>query len=121
MDADPDRLANRVREVEGAINRAGFVCKVEDVNAVEAWIGSLPGQAYALQVQRVTPVSVTEDGRNYFRVEARLSDDALRQAGKMRPGMEGVAKIEAGRRSLLWIWTHRLLDWARLKAWEWML
>ncbi|WP_374344454.1 hypothetical protein [Phenylobacterium sp.] len=47
MDADPDRLANRVREVEGAINRAGFVCKVEDVNAVEAWIGSLPGQAYA--------------------------------------------------------------------------
>ena len=25
----------------------GFVCKVEDVNAVEAWLGSLPGQAYA--------------------------------------------------------------------------
>jgi len=47
MDADPDRLADRVREVESAINRAGFVCKVEDVNAVEAWLGSLPGQAYA--------------------------------------------------------------------------
>jgi type IV secretion/conjugal transfer VirB4 family ATPase len=47
MDEDADRLADRVREVEGAINRAGFVCKVEDVNAVEAWIGSLPGQAYA--------------------------------------------------------------------------
>jgi type IV secretion/conjugal transfer VirB4 family ATPase len=47
MDADPDRLADRVREVESAINRVGFVCKVEDVNAVEAWLGSLPGQAYA--------------------------------------------------------------------------
>lgn len=47
MDRDPDRLADRVREVEGAINRVGFVCKVEDVNAVEAWLGSLPGQAYA--------------------------------------------------------------------------
>jgi type IV secretion system protein VirB4 len=47
MDPDPDRLADRVREVESAINRVGFVCKVEDVNAVEAWIGSLPGQAYA--------------------------------------------------------------------------
>ena len=47
MDPDPDRLANRVREVESAVNRAGFVCKVEDVNAVEAWVGSLPGQAYA--------------------------------------------------------------------------
>jgi type IV secretion system protein VirB4 len=47
MDADPERLADRVREVESAINRVGFVCKVEDVNAVEAWLGSLPGQAYA--------------------------------------------------------------------------
>lgn len=47
MDEDAGRLADRVREVEGAINRAGFVCKVEDVNAVEAWIGSVPGQAYA--------------------------------------------------------------------------
>ena len=47
MGPDPDRLADRVREVESAINRAGFVCKVEDVNAVEAWLGSIPGQAYA--------------------------------------------------------------------------
>ena len=47
MDSDADRLADRVREVESAINRVGFVCKVEDVNAVEAWLGSLPGQAYA--------------------------------------------------------------------------
>ena len=47
MDPDPDRLADRVREVESAINRMGFVCKIEDVNAVEAWLGSLPGQAYA--------------------------------------------------------------------------
>lgn len=46
-DPDPDRLAAKVREVESAINRAGFVAKVEDVNAVEAWLGSLPGHAYA--------------------------------------------------------------------------
>ena len=46
MDSDPDKLSDRVRQVEAAINRAGFVCKVEDVNAVEAWLGSLPGQAY---------------------------------------------------------------------------
>ena len=46
-DPDPDRLAAKVREVESAINRVGFVAKVEDVNAVEAWLGSLPGHAYA--------------------------------------------------------------------------
>ncbi len=46
-DADPDRLAAKVRTVEAVINRAGFVTKVEDLNAVEAWLGGLPGQAYA--------------------------------------------------------------------------
>jgi type IV secretion system protein VirB4 len=46
-DVDPDRLAAKVRAVEAVINRAGFVTKVEDLNAVEAWLGGLPGQAYA--------------------------------------------------------------------------
>ncbi|HEX7943869.1 MAG TPA: conjugal transfer protein TrbE, partial [Phenylobacterium sp.] len=46
-DPDPDRLTAMVREVEAVINRAGFVSKPEDLNAVEAWLGGLPGQAYA--------------------------------------------------------------------------
>jgi type IV secretion/conjugal transfer VirB4 family ATPase len=46
-DPDPDRLAAQVRQLDAVINRAGFVTKVEDINAVEAWLGSLPGQAYA--------------------------------------------------------------------------
>jgi hypothetical protein len=32
--------------------------------------------------------------------------------------MEGIAKIEAGERSLLWIWTHSLFDWLRLWSWS---
>lgn len=47
MGEDPDALAAQVRQVESLVNRAGFVAKVEDLNAVEAWLGSLPGQAYA--------------------------------------------------------------------------
>ncbi|MCB2006532.1 MAG: HlyD family efflux transporter periplasmic adaptor subunit [Rhodoferax sp.] len=87
----------------------------------ELVLTSLPGQAYPLTVKRITPVSVAEDGRNYFRVEAELSDKAEQGPVPMRPGMEGVAKVNAGQRSLLWIWTHRFTDWLRLKAWEWML
>jgi hypothetical protein len=34
--------------------------------------------------------------------------------------MEGVGKVEAGRRSLAWIWTHSLVDWARLVVWKWL-
>jgi len=89
----------------------------------ELVLTSLPGQAYALTVRRVTPVSVAEEGRNYFRVEAALTDVAGSNSGAvpMRPGMEGIAKVRAGERSLLWIWTHRFTDWLRLKTWEWML
>ncbi|HWU14434.1 MAG TPA: conjugal transfer protein TrbE, partial [Caulobacter sp.] len=49
MGPDPDLLAADVRRVESVVNRAGFVAKVEDLNAVEAWLGGLPGQAYADQ------------------------------------------------------------------------
>lgn len=87
----------------------------------ELVLTSLPGQAYPLTVKRITPVSVAEDGRNYFRVEAALADKADQGAVTMRPGMEGIAKVSAGERSLLWIWTHRFTDWLRLKSWEWML
>ncbi len=47
MDTDPECLQEKVRQVEAVFNRAGFVVKVEDVNAVQAWLGSIPGEAYA--------------------------------------------------------------------------
>ncbi|MBL8385603.1 MAG: HlyD family efflux transporter periplasmic adaptor subunit [Burkholderiales bacterium] len=84
-------------------------------------LASLPGQSFPLKVRRVTPVSVAEEGRNYFRVEAEVAADAVKGAVKMRPGMEGVAKIGAGQGSPLWIWTRRFVDWVRLKWWEWSL
>ena len=37
----------RARAVEGVLNAQGLVAKVEDLNAVEAWLGSLPGEPYA--------------------------------------------------------------------------
>jgi hypothetical protein len=34
--------------------------------------------------------------------------------------MEGVGKIEIGRRSLAWIWLHPLMDWLRIWSWRWL-
>ena len=77
-------------------------------------LSALPGRPLPLVVERITPLATAEDGRNYFRIEAALEEpfDAL------RPGMEGVAKIDAGRRRLLWIWTHEMFDWLRLRTWS---
>jgi hypothetical protein len=77
---------------------------------------SLPESRFGLQVTRVTPVSVAEEGRNHFIVEASLDEISDR----LRPGMEGFAKVEVDRRRLIWIWTHDLIDWARLWIWSWL-
>lgn len=44
---DPERAAEQARAVEATLNALGFVARTEDLNAVEAWLGSLPGEPYA--------------------------------------------------------------------------
>ena len=46
-DADRARVEEKVRSVERIVNGLGFTCMREGINAVEAWLSSLPGQAYA--------------------------------------------------------------------------
>jgi type IV secretion/conjugal transfer VirB4 family ATPase len=46
-DVDSAAVDEKVRAVERVINGLGFTTIKESVNAVEAWLGSLPGQVYA--------------------------------------------------------------------------
>ena len=55
------------------------------------------------------------EGANTFRVEAAL--DAPPQG--LRPGMEGAAKLEVGEARLVWVWSRRMVDWARRTLWTW--
>jgi RND family efflux transporter MFP subunit len=80
-------------------------------------LASMPGERYAFSVLKITPVSTAKEGRNLFRVEADLGTNA---GSRLRPGMEGAAKIEVDERKLGWIWTRRLVDWVRLKSWAWL-
>jgi hypothetical protein len=63
---------------------------------------------------RVGPVAVSADGRNFFEVEGALEA----RGGALRPGLRGVAKIDAGARPAGWIVTHRMTDWLRLALWK---
>ncbi len=78
-------------------------------------LSSMPNEEIELTVEKITPVSVVDEGRNYFRVEAV----AKGATEKLRPGMEGVGKIQVDRRKLLWIWTHKLVHWVRMWVWSW--
>lgn len=79
-------------------------------------LSSLPDEKLTLLIERITPVSTAEEGENYFRVEAALQQNVA----QLRPGMEGVAKIEIGERSLAWIWSHEITDWIKLWLWRWL-
>ena len=47
FDEDPQAADAKLRLVEKVIQGRDFTCAVETVNAVEAWLGSLPGHVYA--------------------------------------------------------------------------
>ena len=46
-DADPRTADEKLRLVEKVIQGRDFTCITETVNAIEAWLGSLPGHVYA--------------------------------------------------------------------------
>jgi HlyD family secretion protein len=82
----------------------------------ELLLTAWPADSVPFTVETITPVSTAREGRNYFRVEAKLDHIPDR----LRPGMEGVGKIVAGRHLLVWIWTRQAIDWLRLKLWAWL-
>jgi RND family efflux transporter MFP subunit len=93
-----------------------------DVGVLEAGqtgalaLTGLPDESIGLRVEKITPISTAEDGRNYFQVEASLTGEP---PAILRPGMEGVGKVEIERRKLIWIWTHKIQYWTRMFFWSW--
>lgn len=46
-DENAERVQDKAREIERVINGLGFTTMIETVNAVDAWLSSLPGHTYA--------------------------------------------------------------------------
>ncbi|HEX4194346.1 MAG TPA: HlyD family efflux transporter periplasmic adaptor subunit, partial [Stellaceae bacterium] len=82
----------------------------------ELVVAALPDTSFPFKVERITPVATARDGRNYFAVEGTLTEISPR----LRPGMDGVGKIDAGWRRLVWIWFRSLIHWMRVSSWDWL-
>jgi multidrug resistance efflux pump len=74
---------------------------------------SYPSRRIEFVVERVDPAAEVVNNRNVFKVRAKLLDTQ----SWMRPGMEGVAKVNIGKRHYVWIWTRKLVNWIRMKLW----
>jgi biotin carboxyl carrier protein len=104
--ADQFRLIVEVDERDVASVRVGQKGHVA--------LGALSDRSLAFRVRTVTPVAVARDGGNFFEVTGDLEDSPA----MLRPGLKGVAKIDAGSQTIAWVWTHRLTDWLRLSLWS---
>lgn len=76
-------------------------------------LASLPGEKFSFKVSAITPISQIKEGRNYFRVEAKLD----KESQLLRPGMTGSARTAGERRLLGWIWFHDIWHWLRITFW----
>ncbi|HEY8666022.1 MAG TPA: HlyD family efflux transporter periplasmic adaptor subunit, partial [Tepidisphaeraceae bacterium] len=74
---------------------------------------SLPNERFPFKIDRIVPLGDAKEGSNVFTVYGTLE----KKSELWRPGMIGEARIEVGHRRLVWVWTHRLIDFLRMKLW----
>jgi biotin carboxyl carrier protein len=80
----------------------------------EIAFASRPQLTFPIRVERIEPAAEVRDNKNIFVIRAEF---ACAKESWWRPGMSGVCKVNAGKRNLLWIFTHRTVDFLRLHLW----
>ena len=74
-----------------------------------------PAKTVGIAITDIIPLAQPEEGVNAFEVRAELTEPALPW---MRPGMEGIAKLDTGDRTILGIGSRRVVDTLRLWLWR---
>lgn len=92
------------------------IADVHEGQTGEVVFTSLPEESFPVTIGKVTPVAMTREGKNLFKVEGRLD----RTSDRLRPGMIGVVKISVARERLISIWLRPVIDWFRIASWRWM-
>lgn len=78
-------------------------------------LNAFPDRRTGFRVEQIAGATEQPDGAITFRVVAAISDNDI---DKLRPGMSGIARVNAGERSMLWIYSHKIVDWVRLTWWR---
>jgi len=79
-------------------------------------LAALPNEMFLFHVKLISSVTTSENKKNFFRVEANLTNNP---SPHLRPGMKGVGKIVIGERNLFWTWSRESVNWLRLWFWSW--
>ena len=74
---------------------------------------TLPGEKFPFKVERIVPSGEPKEGENVFKVYVAME----KSDPTWYPGLTGEAKIDTDKKTILWVWTHRLVEFLRLKLW----
>ena len=74
---------------------------------------ALPTERYSFTIDRIVPMPELKEGDNTFTVYAHLDESSP----TWRPGMAGEARVDIEHRPLIWIWTHKFIDYLKFKLW----
>jgi multidrug resistance efflux pump len=77
-------------------------------------LASRPQDFFGVTVRLLEPSAVVSQKDNVFLTRCAFTAPV---PPWFRPGMTGVSKINAGRHTILWILSHRTIDFLRLKLW----
>jgi hypothetical protein len=83
-------------------------------NQGQVAFASRPDIKFPMSIERIEPSAQAGQGKNFFVIRAELG---ATDADWLRPGMTGVARLDAGDRTLAWRATHRLVDFLRMFFW----
>lgn len=80
----------------------------------ELAFASRPADKFAVKIERFEPVAEVRPEGNVFVLRVNVLGEPQ---DWWRPGMSGICKVNAGKRSLLWILTHRTIETIRMWLW----
>jgi multidrug resistance efflux pump len=75
---------------------------------------SRPQLKYPFKIIQIDPVALPGDAGNIFNARGKNLDMSV---DWWRPGMSGIAKLDVGSRKIIWIITHRTIDFFQMLMW----
>lgn len=100
------RLVLDIKEQDVGLVQPGQVAQVR--------LSAIPDRTWQVSLESVLPVATSTPDANVFRVPAEFSEFA----DVLLPGMEGVARIDAGSHSIAWVYTRTLREKLRVLLWR---
>ena len=76
-------------------------------------VNARPELSYEISLSSVSPGAVFNNNKNVYVAEADVLFDELWVKG----GMEGVAKVNVGKRRICWVTLHKIIDYIYLNFW----